>query len=123
MLSEKLEVHFPYPGHFIEEDQSSLEEGIDLAVLGREDGGIQLGYMLHSEYEIQFPQLVGSRQLDTSPLHDECLFDHSAMSYLKVDICQPGLDAARIPENVLFVNGVFVGDKMKLRLPAQPVQG
>lgn len=52
LLQEKLEVHFPDPGHLVEQDQGFLEQGVDLAVFGGVDRRIQLVDVFCSEDQV-----------------------------------------------------------------------
>src|SRR5690242_21087638 len=50
LLHQELEVHLPYPGHLVEENQRSFEQRIDLLVLGGEDGGDRKSTRLNSSH-------------------------------------------------------------------------
>ena len=60
LLHQKLQVHFPDPRHFVQEDQGAFVEGVDLAKLGRECRGVQFSDMLGPEIKILFSVSQGT---------------------------------------------------------------
>ncbi len=40
MLEQELEIHLPYPGHLVQQDQGLFKKRIDFLILGDEDGGV-----------------------------------------------------------------------------------
>ena len=46
------EVHFPYPWHFIQQNEGSLEECVDLCILGRVCRRIFIAKMLDAQVQV-----------------------------------------------------------------------
>lgn len=46
---EERQIHLPYSRHLVEEDEGTLEKGVDLCVLGGVGRGVQFAKMLHAQ--------------------------------------------------------------------------